>query len=199
MFFATQETTAQIQQVVDDAKKYLDLQRQHLSLQSAEKMTRLFATMMLVTILILVGFVVFLFAGMAAAHWLGSLLGSVAAGFGIVSGVALLLALLFYANRRAWIIAPTARFAIRLLASDTREETLEGVVREGEHVKEELDKQQTELMDSLSDLLSPTTTPQTNADRFVNMVHGGYNVMRGVEMGMAAMTTLRRLFRRRRR
>ena len=81
MTFSNEQTTSRMSQLFEQARRYLTLQKDYLSLNSVEILTRLFSAIALAAILILVGFLVILFGSFALAYWIGGMLGSHILGF----------------------------------------------------------------------------------------------------------------------
>ena len=61
---------------------------------------------------------IFAFLGMAAAHWLSTLFGSLAMGFLFYALFLACVLGIFYMNRRRWIILPIARMMIHVFIKD---------------------------------------------------------------------------------
>ena len=109
MFFANDEDTKRLKDLLQQGSEYWQLQRRMLSLQSASTLTKLFAGVALWLIIFLVGSLVLLFASFALAFWLGDTLGSNLLGFGIIALVLLAIVLLVYSRRQQLIYIPVAQ------------------------------------------------------------------------------------------
>lgn len=195
MMFANEKTTAQIGQLFDEAKRYWELQKQHLSLNSVEILTRLFSTLVLVLILILVGSLVLLFGSFALAYWLGELLDSMLLGFGIIACILLLLALMVYANRRSWIVRPTTQFMVSLLASSLAVPTQDGITIEKAHLRQQMDENLRDLKESANTLLAPLPAAKNRWDNASFWFQNGMNLYRGIQLGASAIVALRSIFK----
>ena len=195
MMFANEKTTAQIGQLFDEAKRYWELQKQHLSLNSVEILTRLFSTLVLVLILILVGSLVLLFGSFALAYWLGELLDSMLLGFGIIACILLLLALMVYANRRSWIVRPTTQFMVSLLASSLAVPTQDGITIEKAHLRKQMDENLRDLKESANTLLAPLPAAKNRWDNASFWFQNGMNLYRGIQLGASAIVALRSIFK----
>lgn len=193
--FANEKTTAQIGQLFDEAKRYWELQKQHLSLNSVEILTRLFSTLVLVLILILVGSLVLLFGSFALAYWLGELLDSMLLGFGIIACILLLLALMVYANRRSWIVRPTTQFMVSLLASSLAVPTQDGITIEKAHLRQQMDENLRDLKESANTLLAPLPAAKNRWDNASFWFQNGMNLYRGIQLGASAIVALRSIFK----
>lgn len=108
------ETIAQLAEIV---KHYLGLQTEYLKLDVVDKLVRLltFAAIAIVFFLILIG--VAMFCSFAVAFWLSSYTGT-AVAFLIVGGLHLLLILLVFCKRKAWIEKPLVRFFANLFLNN---------------------------------------------------------------------------------
>ena len=195
MMFANEKTTAQIGQLFDEAKRYWELQKQHLSLNSVEILTRLFSTLVLVLILILVGSLVLLFGSFALAYWLGELLDSMLLGFGIIACILLLLALMVYANRRSWIVRPTTQFMVSLLASSLAVPTQDGITIEKAHLRKQMDENLRDLKESANTLLAPLPAAKNRWDNASFWFQNGMNLYRGIQLGASAIVALLSIFK----
>ena len=148
MNIENEQTTARVSRLFEQIRRYFTLQKEYLSLNGVEMLTRLFTAIVLAVILILAGFLVILFGCFALAYWIGTLLDSTVLGFAIIAGVMLLVALLVWANRMSWIVQPTTRFMIGLFATKVVTPTLEGVMTVKENTSQQIEAQeQKELHD----------------------------------------------------
>lgn len=194
MALSNDQTTTRMTQLFEQARRYVTLQKDFLSINSAEILTRLFSALALTAILILVGFMVVLFGSFALAYWLGDLLGSHILGFVIIAGVLLLLALLVYANRKAWIVLPTTRFMVGLLASKLTHPTEEGIAMEKERLREQLSDNQGEIKETTSTLLSPLPEARTRWESISHLMQNGFTLYRGLQLGLGALAAARTVF-----
>ena len=194
MTIANEQTTSRMSQLLEQARQYFTLQKNYLSLHGVEILTRLFSAIALAAILILVGFLVILFGSFALAYWIGELLDSQILGFVIIAGVLLLTAMLIWANRMAWIVMPTVRFMIGLLATEVAQPTLEGVVAEKKRLEEQLTDSQSEMKDNAHQLLAPEPEARDRWDYAINLFHNGLTIFRGVQLGLSFIEATRRIF-----
>ena len=95
-------------------KNYLELQKEFVKLDAAEKATIILSMAVIVAVLLLLGSIVLLFLAFALAYYLGEMLGCFPAGFGIAAAILLVLAAIFYINRNRMVVQPMARFMTRL-------------------------------------------------------------------------------------
>ncbi|MCR4994138.1 MAG: hypothetical protein K6A32_01960 [Bacteroidales bacterium] len=194
MTIVNEQTTNQMSQLFEQARRYFTLQKDYLSLKSVEVLTRLFSTIALAIILILVGFLVVLFGSFALAYWIGELLGSSILGFAIITGALLLGACLVYANRKAWIILPTTRFMVELLASKVNVPTEEGIALEKTHLQQQLNDSQGEIRDTANTLLAPLPQARNRWEVASHLFQNGMTIFRVVQVGFSAYEAARRVF-----
>ena len=194
MFFENGQTTEQMSRLFTEAKQYWTLQKQHLSLQTTEVLTRLLSAIALWAIVILIGSLVLLFASFAIAFWLGGLLGNTVWGFVIIAAVLLVVTLLVYANRTAWIIVPVTRFMVSLFVSSLASPTREGVAMEKVRVQEKLDESQLQMRETASTLLSPLPEAKNRWDRATGLFQNGMSIYRGLQLGLSAIAAFRAIF-----
>lgn len=194
MFFENGQTTEQMSRLFTEAKQYWTLQKQHLSLQTTEVLTRLLSAIALWAIVILIGSLVLLFASFAIAFWLGGLLGNTVWGFVIIAAVLLVVTLLVYANRTAWIIVPVTRFMVSLFVSSLASPTREGVAMEKVRVQEKLDESQLQMRETASTLLSPLPEAKNRWDRATGLFQNGMSIYRGLQLGISAIAAFRAIF-----
>lgn len=194
MLFVNEQMTSQMGQLFEEGCRYWDLQKQYLGLHTAEVLTRLLATVALVLVLILVGSLVLLFSSFALAYWIGELTGSLLLGFGIIALALLLIAVLIYANRTSWIVRPTTRFMVSLLASSLAVPTQEGIAMQKAHLREQLSVNQQEIKDATANLLAPPTDAKNRWDTASSLLLNGMNIYRGIQFGISAIVSLRKIF-----
>ena len=198
MLFVNEQMTSQMGQLFQEGCRYWDLQKQYLGLHTAEVLTRLLATIALVLILILIGSLVLLFGSFALAYWLGELTGSLLLGFGIIALTLLLIAVVIYANRTNWIVRPTTRFMVGLLASSLTVPTQEGIDMQKAHLREQLNVNEQELKDTASTLLAPIPAAKDRWDSASNLLMNGLSIYRGIQFGVSAVMALRNILKPRR-
>jgi len=105
-----------------EVKSYLELQKQYLKLDTAEKLTVLLSAVATATVCLVLGAMSLFFLLFALAAWIGQLAGSTVVGFLIMGAVLLLLMLVCYVQRKQWIIQPLARLIVGLFINEEEEE-----------------------------------------------------------------------------
>ncbi len=202
MFFENAQTTEQITSLFNEARNYWQLQRKNISLETGEVLSKLLSAMTLWALIILVGALVLLFGSFAIAYLLGNLLGSQVWGFTIITAVLLLLMVLIYANRKAWIVVPIGKFIIGIFASQLSAQTSEAVAIERVHVKESIGQSEAQMRQSANALFTPQPESKDRFERASRLVANGMSIYRALQIGISALTAFQTVFglgRRRRR
>lgn len=194
MNIENEQTTARMSRLFEQVRRYFALQKDYVSLHGVEMLTRLFTAITLTAILMLVGFLVILFACFALAYWIGTLLNSTVLGFAIIAGVLLLIALLVWAKRTAWIVLPTTRFMVNLFASEVVFPTLEGVKVEQERLRQQLESEETNIKETANAIFEPQREARTRWESAVNLVQNGMNIFRGIQIGLSAVSAAKAVF-----
>ena len=120
--FGIEDYTESLRKLWLETKGYLELQKEYLTLDAAEKLIVLLSAAALGAICLVIGAMALFFLLFALAAWVGQLSGSVALGFLIMGVVLLLLMATIYFKRKAWIIQPLARLVVGLFVRDDEEE-----------------------------------------------------------------------------
>lgn len=103
-----------IDEVKDEFEDYVDKRISLLKLHLVEELSRFTAGFAVKLGILYLLFFVFMFLSLAAAFFLGDLLGSNGLGFTLVAGFYLLLALIFWLSRRIWVEQPIIQAFIKI-------------------------------------------------------------------------------------
>lgn len=103
-------------QLAELLRHYLGLQAEYVKLDVIEKVVRLLTAAALAIIFFLLIIAVMMFLSFALAYWLGQYIG-MSSAFCIISGLHLLLLLLFFVFHEKWIERPLVHFIASLLMS----------------------------------------------------------------------------------
>ena len=114
----TTNTRSSIAELISEAKNYYGLQKDYIRYSVAEQLTKLLSIIAITLVLVLVGLVILLFAGMAMVHWIGAAIGNIALCYAAFALFLILLLLVFYLNRRRLVILPLARLMTRIFVKD---------------------------------------------------------------------------------
>lgn len=102
-----------IEDLVDDAKGFLEARVEFTRLYIVEKASKIFADLVTSTAVIVCFILAFLFGSVTLALYLSSVLGSYAGGFGCVSLFYILLAIIVYLTKDKYIEKAIINVAIR--------------------------------------------------------------------------------------
>ncbi|TCD29546.1 phage holin family protein [Pedobacter psychrodurus] len=102
-----------IEDLVDDAKGFLEARVEYTRLYLVEKVSKVFADLVTSTAVIVCFILAFLFGSVTLALYLSDLLGSYAGGFGCVSLFYILLAIIVYLTKNKYIEKAIINVAIR--------------------------------------------------------------------------------------
>lgn len=120
--FGIEDYTESLRKFWQETKGYLELQKEYMTLDAAEKLIVLLSAAALGAICLVIGAMALFFLLFALAAWVGQLSGSVALGFLIMGVVLLLLMAIVYFKRKQWIVQPLARLVVGLFVHDDEEE-----------------------------------------------------------------------------
>ncbi len=101
-----EETSAKIEELTDNVKEYINTRIELMKLKVSAKLAVILSNAMSRIILILFLFMFIMFISITAGFWLSKLTGGYASGFLILSGIYLLLFILFFIFRKHIIIEP---------------------------------------------------------------------------------------------
>ncbi|WP_316798727.1 phage holin family protein [Pedobacter frigidisoli] len=102
-----------IEDIIDDAKGYLDARVEYTRLYLVEKVSKIFADLVTNTTVIVCFILAFLLGSVTLALYLGEVLGSYAGGFGCVSLFYILIAVIVYLTKDKYIEKAIINVAIR--------------------------------------------------------------------------------------
>lgn len=120
--FSSSRNIESIGKLFLEFKKYIELQKEYVKLDAAEKLTVMLSAIITVAVLLILGSITLLFLTFALAYFLGDVLGSLPIGFGIIAILVLILMGIFYAKRNRFVIQPLARFITQLLLTKEKED-----------------------------------------------------------------------------
>ena len=102
-----------IEDIVDDAKGYLEARIEYTRLYLVEKVSKIFADLVTNTAVIVCFILAFLFGSVTLALFLSDVLGSFTRGFGCVSLIYILLAVIVYSTKDKYIEKAIINVAVR--------------------------------------------------------------------------------------
>ena len=113
--------SSSIQSLWTEAKSYLELQKEYLKLDSAEKLSVLLSAVATVAVCLILALAALFFFVIALALWLAKMVGA-AWSFTIVGGAMLLIIIIILLCRKRWIVQPVTRFVAGLFVGEDEEE-----------------------------------------------------------------------------
>lgn len=99
--------------IIEDAKEYVDIRLEHLRMVALEKSTKFMADVITQVTVVGTALLAFLFGSLTLAFYLADVLGSTARGFGCVSLLYLLIAVIVYFTKDKYIETGLVNFMIR--------------------------------------------------------------------------------------
>lgn len=112
--FSSSKNIESMQKLFLEFKRYIELQKEYIKLDTAEKLTVILSATISITIMLILGAMVLFFLSFAIAWYLSDILDSMPLGFGIIAVFCLLLCIIFYYKRESWVFQPTARLMVKL-------------------------------------------------------------------------------------
>ena len=110
--------SAQIKNIFDQVKIYLDLKVGYIKINVAGYLIRFFSSLVLWLVIFWILFFVVVFGSFAFAYWFGEMTGRWSLGFLIIAGFYIILAVFIYLFRRAIIVRPFTRLIISQMELD---------------------------------------------------------------------------------
>ena len=110
-----------LQSLWTEAKNYLELQKEYLKLDTAEKLSVLLSAVATAALCLIIALAALFFLVIAFALWLAKIVGG-AWSFTIMGGAMLLVIVIVLLARKRWIVQPVTRFVAGLFVDDEEEE-----------------------------------------------------------------------------
>ena len=117
MMFSSDKNIENLQQLYQQLKRYVNIQRDYVKLQLVEKLTVLISTLLLVLILIVLGIIALFYLSFTFAYILEPLVGSLTGSFAIITCLIILI-ILIACFRKRLIIHPLVNFLDNLFLND---------------------------------------------------------------------------------
>ncbi len=112
--FNSDKTVDNFQQLFQEVKSYVELQKEYTKLELTEKIAILFSTLLMVAVLFILGVIALFYLMFTIVYILEPYVGGLKYSFGIITGINLLLIALVVIFRRQWIVTPTVNFLAKL-------------------------------------------------------------------------------------
>lgn len=120
--FSSDKNIESLQQLYQEVKQYVNLQRDYVKLELVEKLTILGTSLLLVLILIILGIIALFYLSFTLAYILEPLVGSLKGSFAIITGMIILLIIGIVVMRKRLIEKPLVNFLANLLLEEEDEE-----------------------------------------------------------------------------
>lgn len=118
--FSDDKNIENLQQLYEDVKKYILLQKEYTKLELVEKLTILISTLIMVLVLVILGMISLFYLLFTLAYILEPLVGGLKISFAIIAGVNILLILLVFFFRNKLIVKPMVNFLANLFFNDSK-------------------------------------------------------------------------------
>ena len=109
--------TDNFRKLLQETKQYLNLQKEYALMDTADKLTVILSTVAIAAVCFVLGAMILFFLTFALADWIGNLTGNLSLGFISIAVFLVLVLLIAYSKRNAWIIQPLARMMVRLFVN----------------------------------------------------------------------------------
>ena len=116
--FVNDKTIDNLQSLVTEIKKYVDLQKDYVKLDITHKLTVLLSTLILILVLVVIGMIALLYLSFTLAYVLEPHVGGLMNSYAIITGVILLIGALIYLFRQRLIVQPLTTFLANLFIND---------------------------------------------------------------------------------
>ncbi|MBE6288481.1 MAG: phage holin family protein [Mediterranea massiliensis] len=112
--FINEKLLESIGLLTQELRKYLELQKRYICLESCEKFSILLSALLLVLIALILAMAVLLFFTLALVQFLTPMVGALSYSYLLIAAFYLLLILLLYLLRKPLIVNPITSFVARL-------------------------------------------------------------------------------------
>lgn len=106
-----------LQSLWNEAKNYLELQKEYVKLDAAEKLSVLLSAVAVAAVCLILVMAALLFFVVALGFWLANYVGT-AWSFAIMGGAMLVFIIIAVLTRKRWVVQPVSRFIARLLVNE---------------------------------------------------------------------------------
>lgn len=192
MFNLFADTQRQMQDLLQETRSYVGLQKKVLIVETRDKLAVILSRLAIAVVCLVLGGMALLFFSFFLAYILGQVLDNTALGFACVTLFVLLLLLVFWHWRAKWVIVPITNMLFSLFTID--EEQLDR-----EEVSQQLNSSRTRMSEGFSQLLNTGEKPANRAESVSNWVSRGFAAYEGLRIGLSIMRTLGSIFGRKRR
>ena len=117
-----EKSNESIQQLISEAKTYLELQKDYIRLEMTEKLTVLLSTLILVLIMVVLGMVALFYFSFTLAYVLAPFVGGLMVSFGLITLFLVLVILFIYYKRERLIVSPMVNFLAKIFLKESENE-----------------------------------------------------------------------------
>jgi len=190
--FGFSDTQKQMQDLLLETRSYVNLQKQAMLASTRDKLSVILSKLAIAMVCLLLGGMVLLFFSFFLAYTIGEALGSSALGFLCVTGIVLLLLLIFWMMRSRWVIIPITQLMNAVFTVDNEELKMDKVT-------EQLHQSRTRMNDNFQQLLHTNQKPANRVEAVSNFASRAFAIYEGMRIGISAMRAFTSIFGRRRR
>lgn len=180
-----------LQDIVDEGKRYVNLQGEYLRINTAERLTKVLGSLIVALVVAIAGFVVFIFGGLALVHYAGSITGNLALCFALYAIFVTILIVLFFMYRNALVVRPLAR----MLSEALLDESTDNFEPCRNNTRTKIDESQQNLQSGINRLTSPQESFANSSNRLLLLAERGMMIYRGIRLGMRIGQGLSGIFR----
>ena len=123
-----EKSNESIQQLISEAKTYLDLQKDYIRLEMTEKLTILLSTLILVLIMVVLGMVALFYFSFTLAYVLAPFVGGLMVSFGLITLFLVLVILFIYYKRERLIVSPMVNFLAKIFLKESEKEKEDQII-----------------------------------------------------------------------
>lgn len=120
--FANDKSIDNLESLIKEIKKYIELQGEYLKFDLIEKLTILLGTLILILLLTVLSMMAVFYFSFMLVYALEPLTGSLTGSYALIGGIILLIALLIYMYRKKLIFQPMVNFLSHLFLNDRNNE-----------------------------------------------------------------------------
>ena len=192
MFNLFADTQRQMQDLLQESRAFVGLQKKVLIVETRDKLSVILSRLAIAVVCLVLGGMALLFFSFFLAYILGQAIGNTALGFACVTGFILLLLFVFWHWRTQWVIQPITNMLASLFTVD--EETLST-----EQVSEQLHDSRVRMSEGFNQLLNTGGKTTNKAEKVSNWVSRAFAAYEGLRIGISIVRAFGTIFGRKRR
>lgn len=188
MFFNLfRDTQEQMQDLLLETRSYVGLQKKALMVETRDKLSTILSHLAIAVVCLVLGGIVLLFFSFFIAYLLGQYFGNNALGFACVTAFVLLLLLLFWYNRVAWVVIPITKMMTTQFTADDADAT-------SEEVGQQLQESRNRMSQNFNQLLNPAEEAEGKVQNLSGWISRGFAIYEGLRMGLTVIRALSGMF-----